>query len=80
MRRDAGVLYQVSLIMTDRPRSIHGTVALHEGALPRQTGATSKNARGAEGLSMHRDFGQNASVVVRISIDVVVAVALDRAS
>jgi len=34
---------------------------------------------GAKGSSLHEDRGQNARVVVLVSVEVVVAVALDRA-
>ena len=43
-------LYQVSLIMTtDRPSSIHGTVAFARGRSTPATGAASKDSRGALG-------------------------------
>ena len=77
-------LCQVSLITTDRLSGIPGTVALHEG-LPapgvagkdraRPVGRSAGDPSGAEGASLkHGERGQNARVVVRVPVDVVIAV------
>jgi hypothetical protein len=43
--------------------------------LESKRGAASEDACDAEGSSMHSELGQNPRVVIRVSIDIVVAVA-----